>query len=124
MAACTYPYMNVADTFMAKVMACEQAVTFAIELGFRSVQMEGDSLSVIKKLISATSDKSILSPIIKDISSKRGFFESLTFSFVGGSDNGAAHALYRKGLHHSNPRYWVEEAPEVMVKTTYRDLAF
>ncbi|KAL4280660.1 hypothetical protein GQ457_03G022750 [Hibiscus cannabinus] len=68
MAACTYPHMRVADAFMAEAMACEQAVTFAIELGFRSVQVEGDSLSVIKKLVSAAPDKSILSPIIRDIS--------------------------------------------------------
>ncbi|KAK8711269.1 hypothetical protein V6N13_146555 [Hibiscus sabdariffa] len=117
-----WQHMRVADTFTAEAMACEQAVTFAIELGFCSVQVEGDSLSVIKKLVSAAPDKSILSPIIRDISSKKGFFESFTFSFVGRCGNGTAHALCREGLHHNNPRYWMEEAPEVVVQAAAKDL--
>ncbi|KAK8633158.1 hypothetical protein V6N13_014008 [Hibiscus sabdariffa] len=44
-------------------------------------------------------------------------------SFVGRCDNGAAHALCREWLHHNNPMYWVEEAPEEVVHAASRDLA-
>ncbi|KAK8691504.1 hypothetical protein V6N13_075014 [Hibiscus sabdariffa] len=64
MAACTYPHTGIVDSFAAEAKACERAIIFAIDLGFRSVQVEGDSLSIIKKLNSPTSDKSEVRPII------------------------------------------------------------
>ncbi|MBA0653380.1 hypothetical protein Goklo_020564 [Gossypium klotzschianum] len=45
--------------------------------------MEGNSLTVIKKLISPTPDKSILSSIVRDIKAKLGIFARVTFCFVG-----------------------------------------
>ncbi|MBA0871480.1 hypothetical protein Goshw_026292 [Gossypium schwendimanii] len=35
MAACTYPHYGIADAFVAKAQACEQAINFAVELGFK-----------------------------------------------------------------------------------------
>ncbi|KAK8996033.1 hypothetical protein V6N11_076283 [Hibiscus sabdariffa] len=49
-AACAYRHTSVADPFIAEVRACKMAVPFAIDLGFRQIQVEGDSLSIIKKL--------------------------------------------------------------------------
>ncbi|MBA0688550.1 hypothetical protein Goari_006327, partial [Gossypium aridum] len=40
MGACTYPVIHVVDAFIAEVRACEQAVRFAINMGFRQVKME------------------------------------------------------------------------------------
>ncbi|MBA0696099.1 hypothetical protein Goari_002685 [Gossypium aridum] len=57
MAACTYPHYGIADAFVAKAQACEQAINFAVEIGFKLVQVEGDSLTIIKKVNSATQDK-------------------------------------------------------------------
>lgn len=48
--ACTYPYTDVADAFVAEARACERALLFAIDMGFRLVILEGDSLTIIKKL--------------------------------------------------------------------------
>ncbi|KAL4384743.1 hypothetical protein GQ457_15G002920 [Hibiscus cannabinus] len=91
MAACILPLSAINDAFIAEAKACEAAVTFAIELGFRSIQVEGDSLTVIKKLSSSSSDKSIIRPIISDIKSTLVFFEKITFSHVGRRGNEAAH---------------------------------
>ncbi|KAK8655731.1 hypothetical protein V6N13_108298 [Hibiscus sabdariffa] len=77
MVACTYPHSGVVDTFIEEAIACEKVVTFAINLGFCSMHVEGDSLSVIKKLASATTNKSIISPIISDIQILRDSFEKL-----------------------------------------------
>ncbi|KAK9005803.1 hypothetical protein V6N11_043223 [Hibiscus sabdariffa] len=108
MAACTYPHSRVADAFTAKAMACERAVIFAIDLGFRSIHVEGDSLTIIKKLTSATLDKSTIIPIIRDILLLRGSLEAITFSFVGKKRNKAAHELAKLGLQYSEPMYWIE----------------
>ncbi|KAK9042223.1 hypothetical protein V6N11_017300 [Hibiscus sabdariffa] len=100
-AACTYPHSGVADAF---IVACEKATNFAIDLGFRSVHVEEDSPSVIKKLTSTTTNKSIISPIISDIQILRDSFENITFSFMGRKGNEVAHELARVGLQYSEPR--------------------
>ncbi|KAK8556731.1 hypothetical protein V6N12_003126 [Hibiscus sabdariffa] len=71
MAASTYQHFAVTYSFIAEAKACEIAISFAIELGFRKIQVEGDSLSAIKKILSEVADKSILSPIVCDIKSKK-----------------------------------------------------
>lgn len=65
--SCTYPEVHVADAFIAEARACEQTVRFAIEMGFCQVQIEGDSLTIIKKLNSSDEDKSVFSPINRNI---------------------------------------------------------
>ncbi|KAK8508390.1 hypothetical protein V6N12_055226 [Hibiscus sabdariffa] len=111
MAACTYPHTGIANSFASEAIACKRATMFAIDLGFRSVQIEGYSLSIIKKINSPTMDKSIVSPIIRDILLLKGLFEAITFSFVGMNGNKVAHALAKLGLQNAKPRYWIEEAP-------------
>ncbi|KAH1122939.1 hypothetical protein J1N35_006099 [Gossypium stocksii] len=49
MGACTYPIMDVADAFAAEARACERALIFALDMGFRNIMLEGDSLTIIKK---------------------------------------------------------------------------
>ncbi|KAK8686375.1 hypothetical protein V6N13_125400 [Hibiscus sabdariffa] len=46
MGSCIVPHCHVADAFVAEAFTCLQAVTFAKELGFRRVVIEGDSLTV------------------------------------------------------------------------------
>ncbi|KAK8526666.1 hypothetical protein V6N13_025796 [Hibiscus sabdariffa] len=106
--------------FRAK--ACESAVLFAIELGFKFVQVEGDSLTVIRKLSSDSLDKSIIQPIIIDIKAKLQLFEKITFSHVGRQGNAAAHALAKIHTQFQLPRYWVKEAPQEVEQVTIADL--
>ncbi|KAK9042468.1 hypothetical protein V6N11_017540 [Hibiscus sabdariffa] len=95
LAACYSHHSGVADAFIAEAFACEKAVSLAIDLGFRSEQIEGDSLTIIKKLQSASVDKSVISPIINDIRVLMDSFEEITFSFVNRAGNAAAHELAR-----------------------------
>ncbi|KAK9029785.1 hypothetical protein V6N11_026887 [Hibiscus sabdariffa] len=98
LAACTCPHLGIADAFIAEAVACEKAVSFALDLGFRSVQIEGDSLSAL----SAT-------------------FATITFSFVGRTGNVVAHELAQVGLQFPEPRYWIEEAPPTVEQLAQRD---
>ncbi|MBA0575440.1 hypothetical protein Golob_025266, partial [Gossypium lobatum] len=43
MVACTYLHYGIANAFVAESRACEQAINFMVDLGFRLVQVEGDS---------------------------------------------------------------------------------
>ncbi|KAK8598739.1 hypothetical protein V6N13_094700 [Hibiscus sabdariffa] len=109
MAACTFPHSAVADAFTA-------------DLGFRSVQVEGDSLSIIKKLNAVTMDRSLIIPIINDIQILRGSFDNITFSFVGWQGNMVAHELAKLGIQFSEPMYWMEEVPMQVERLVLCDL--
>ncbi|MBA0803183.1 hypothetical protein Gohar_013425, partial [Gossypium harknessii] len=50
MASCVYPVANVRDLTMIEAWVCFQAVTFIEKLGFRDVCVEGDALTIIRKL--------------------------------------------------------------------------
>ncbi|MBA0570249.1 hypothetical protein Golob_003928, partial [Gossypium lobatum] len=50
MGACVYPVNNIRDSTTVEVVVCLQAVTFTEEMGFDDVVIEGDSLTIIKKL--------------------------------------------------------------------------
>lgn len=60
MASCTYQWKNIPDPTTAEARAC-----FKKELGFRDVCVEGDALTVIRKLKSAEKDRSTVVPSSK-----------------------------------------------------------
>ncbi|MBA0783007.1 hypothetical protein Gotri_000805, partial [Gossypium trilobum] len=98
MGAGTYPNSDVADAFVAEASACERAVIFATEMGFRDVHFERDSLTVIKKIYSREEDKSVLR-------------EAST----------AAHALAGEGRRYQEAVYWIEKAPYVVDQIVAED---
>ncbi|KAK8561650.1 hypothetical protein V6N13_149187 [Hibiscus sabdariffa] len=128
MEACILPHVATDDAFIAEARACEATVNFAIELGFKTIHVEGDSLTVIKKMISPKNDKSIIRPIIFDIQSKLGFFEKITFSHVGRRGNEAAHVLAQAHHRFQLPHYWIEDAPleveQAALRTSDSDSCF
>ncbi|MBA0808305.1 hypothetical protein Gohar_024056, partial [Gossypium harknessii] len=121
MGACPYPHIGIADAFIAEARACERAIIFAVEMGFRAVQIEGDSLTTIKKTNSKTADRSVLSPVIQDIKDYVRCFEKITFRFFRRDANTAAHVLAGEGRRFSEPMYWVEEAPAAVVRIVAAD---
>ncbi|KAL4366662.1 hypothetical protein GQ457_05G023520 [Hibiscus cannabinus] len=122
MAACILAHVATDDAFIAEARACEAVLNFAIELGFKAIHVEGDSLTVIKKLISPKNDKSIIRPIISDIQSKLGLFEKITFFHVGRQENEAAHVLAQAHHRFQLPYYWIEDAPLEVEQAALRDL--
>ncbi|KAK5825614.1 hypothetical protein PVK06_020470 [Gossypium arboreum] len=83
--AYTYPLDDVIDAFIAEARACERAMVFATEIGFKSVLLEGDSLTIIKKLNSDGEDRSVLGPIINRIHVMERQFENVSYLFVPSS---------------------------------------
>ncbi|KAK8499623.1 hypothetical protein V6N12_000140 [Hibiscus sabdariffa] len=86
---------NFDAAFDVQSLACLQAVIFAIELGFRNVVFEDDSLAVIKRVSASSSDYYVISPIVNDIREVVKGLESADFNFVHREGNNAAHALAR-----------------------------
>ncbi|KAA3463976.1 reverse transcriptase [Gossypium australe] len=124
MAACTFPWENIPNPVMAEARACLQAIIMAEEMGFQDVCIEGDALSVIRKLKAAEEDRSCISNLIKEIKGKVVNFRSVSFKYVPREANKVAHAMAQEGARYEQPRYWIEEAPhavEVLVNQEKRN---
>ncbi|KAH1031841.1 hypothetical protein J1N35_044015 [Gossypium stocksii] len=93
MGACTHQWQNVRESTTAEAWACLQAVTFAEELGFQDICVEGDTLTVVKKLND----------------------EHMTA-------NGAAHRISFYGQQYDSPTYWVEEVPTEIEHLILKDM--
>ncbi|KAK8604840.1 hypothetical protein V6N13_082309 [Hibiscus sabdariffa] len=111
MAACAIPHNNVFDAFVAEVVTCKQAVQFAKDMRLINVIIEGDFLTVIKKINVGSHDRSIIAPIIVDIKKLAKKFKAISFYFVRREANKAVHALVRECRSCQVPCYWFEEAP-------------
>ncbi|MBA0848267.1 hypothetical protein Goshw_030386, partial [Gossypium schwendimanii] len=92
MGACTYPLLDVADAFMAEARACERALYFALDMGFR-----------------------------KHILFLAGSFKEVTYPFVPREANKAAHELAMDGRNRQFPCFWVEEAPLSVIDVVESD---
>ncbi|XP_016676488.1 uncharacterized protein [Gossypium hirsutum] len=101
--ACTYPSMDVANAFAAEARACERALYFALDMGFKKLILEGDSLTNIKNLNSNKMDRSIFRPISQSIWLLERHFEEIACHFVPRDVNRAAHALAMNGRYRHTP---------------------
>ncbi|MBA0753339.1 hypothetical protein Gogos_021872, partial [Gossypium gossypioides] len=93
----TYLMEDVDDAFVAEARACERALRLASMKGFRRLIVEGDSLSVIKKLNTQEEDRLVIKSIIHNIHRLQMGFDKVTYIFVPRSVNSAAHALAMEG---------------------------
>ncbi|KAK5812367.1 hypothetical protein PVK06_027796 [Gossypium arboreum] len=122
--ACTYPYVDVADAFVAEARACERALLFIIDMGFKMVLLEGDSLTIMKKLTTVREDRSILKPICQNIWMLERYLKEMTYQFVPRNANRVAHTLALEGRKLLSPCFWNEEAPasvEILVAENWLD---
>lgn len=90
-------------------------------MGLHDVQIEGESLAIIKKLQSDKPDLSILSSIVADIKWKIGFFVSITFQHVRREVKVVVHVLVKEGSIFSKEQCWIEKAPDLVEKVVTMD---
>ncbi|KAH1121047.1 hypothetical protein J1N35_004207 [Gossypium stocksii] len=96
-AAETHLFTDVSDTYVVEAMACERALLFALERGYRHLVVEGDSLTVIKSIKKKEKDKSVLRPITYQISFLEKCFGHVAYTFVPRLVKRMAHTLALEG---------------------------
>ncbi|KAH1057935.1 hypothetical protein J1N35_036000 [Gossypium stocksii] len=121
MAAYTFPWVNVLDSTTAEARACLQAITMAEEMGFRDICVEGDALTVIRKLNTAEEYRLFVSRLIQEIEGRRSAFRSVRFKYVPRGANKAAHEMAKEGGNYDFPRYWIEEAPATVERAVIQE---
>lgn len=119
--AVTYLIEDVADAFIAEARACERSLLFARLMGFRCLEVEGDSLTVIKKLQARINDKSILRSIIIHIRELEHYFDKVVYLFVPRSVNAAAYALAAEGRRSRRSGLWNDGIPTSLSSVLERD---
>ncbi|MFQ6668606.1 hypothetical protein Gotur_034179, partial [Gossypium turneri] len=72
-------HTNIATPFAAKAHAGLQALELGKSIGFKDLQIIGDSKMIIKKCQSSEQDRSIIGAIIKDIQEIKTNFNSISF---------------------------------------------
>ncbi|KAA3472007.1 reverse transcriptase [Gossypium australe] len=111
MAASTNPGESIANLTTAEARACLLAVILAEELDFHEIQIEGDALTVIRKLNLDNEDRSCIRTYIQEIKRKSLNFQSIEFKNAPRAANRVAHGLALEGQVYNEPRFWMEEVP-------------
>ncbi|MBA0881517.1 hypothetical protein Goshw_009619 [Gossypium schwendimanii] len=97
--------IRIPTPFPAEVLACLQPIQTRLELGFQQVVIEGDTLSVIKKVQSKEEDRSVISPYIDDIKFLNKRFGRCCFKKTSRNGNGVAHGVAKEGLKQNESTY-------------------
>ena len=114
----------VRDSEELEVMACRNALEFAINAGFMEVILEGDNALVMKTVSQAQPNFSRLGLIYEDIWCLVAGFRSISINCVRRSTNSVAHALARFARLIDNEILWLEEDPSPAVDALYLDSSF
>ncbi|KAL4301987.1 hypothetical protein GQ457_10G016720 [Hibiscus cannabinus] len=116
-----FPHSHIPNPCVAEAQACLDVISLAKDLFFRNIIIEGDSLTVIKKLQSSSNDMSLIGMILSDVNSLSKFFEGVTFQFVPRDCNEVAHKTALLGRHSASFSVWVEEAATVIEAAAQKD---
>ncbi|XVE91992.1 hypothetical protein REPUB_Repub01dG0058700 [Reevesia pubescens] len=95
-------------------MAALKALEFALELGFMRIILEGDSLTVIKKLQNKSVDLSLIGVLIEDAKALISIFTICLFSHARKYCNTVAHTLAKNGLGIGDEHHWIGETPALV----------
>ncbi|KAL4279896.1 hypothetical protein GQ457_03G032320 [Hibiscus cannabinus] len=98
---------HIASSFAAEAQAAINGLQLALDLGFRYVILEGDSLSVIKKLKSEKDDFSEISALIWDAKQLSRAFSLCQFRFTPRDSNKVAHAMAQEWTSSSSEGIWI-----------------
>lgn len=94
----TVIHSDILTPFATEVHAGLQAIQLAISMGFNSLQIVGDSKTMIKNANQKDPDKSTIGALIRYIQSKKVYFQHIEFHFIPKSENDYAHFPAKKAL--------------------------
>ncbi|MBA0626374.1 hypothetical protein Godav_004052 [Gossypium davidsonii] len=107
-----------AGIFKPKALSVEanQAIWFGAELGFLRSDIEGDALSVIKKIQSEEDDRSEIRAYILDAKRLKSYFISCRFRHAWRQMNKVAHLLAKEGLGMEEDTYLRNDLPRSVAR--------
>ncbi|OMO56999.1 hypothetical protein COLO4_35519 [Corchorus olitorius] len=105
------PLLMVRDIFAVEALEALKAISWAKDMGFQDVALEGDALTIIRKLNSSSPDLSPIGPYIEEIQSYCSLFRSCIFAHVKRDGNTVANSFAKHGSSLPVNMIWMEEVP-------------
>ncbi|XP_050259682.1 uncharacterized protein LOC126704699 [Quercus robur] len=98
---------------MVEVLAARRALSFAQELGFDHIILEGDSDTAIRAMKNESFSSASFGHILADIKVLSSHFRHLAFRHTRRQGNKVAHSLARAACNFFPFCTWIEEVPAV-----------
>ncbi|XVF86811.1 hypothetical protein PTKIN_Ptkin18bG0072500 [Pterospermum kingtungense] len=86
------------EPILVEALATVKALEFAMDMGFRMVVLEGDSIGVVNRFSSSVPDLSIVGVVLAEGKKLIGQFDSCSVMHTLRDGNKAAHALAQLGV--------------------------
>ncbi|XVF16185.1 hypothetical protein REPUB_Repub10bG0010000 [Reevesia pubescens] len=99
------------DPYIAESIALLEALTFALEIGIRNVEVEGDSLLTVRAVESSGMDHSVAGGIIEAVKKLIPGFNYFKLRHTKRLKNVVAHILAKHSKELEDPEVWLEETP-------------
>jgi hypothetical protein len=109
----TLPYIR--DPAVAEAISAKRAVEFGREMGFPSIELEGDAREIVLALGSSEERCGAYGNIIMEIRLLLGSFLYWRVGHVGRQGNMVAHQLAKFAVAHHSQHVWVGVCPSVVM---------
>ena len=104
-------------------LAAATTLSLAIDLGFRRVILEGDSMEVIQALRENLQPLTPMGLLIEDVRRFSQNFDELLYSHTKRNGNAVAHSLAKYALSIPDFLVWIEDVPSHIFPIVQADLA-
>ncbi|KAH1096770.1 hypothetical protein J1N35_013691 [Gossypium stocksii] len=104
-------HSNVSTAFAAEALACRTAVITSSYMKWKTVIIEGDALSILKKCKKKQIDRSLIGAVIHDIQKEVHKFVTISFDYIPRSGNGLADLIATETLKKGNELYLINRVP-------------
>jgi ribonuclease HI len=106
-----YPYGL--DSLMMEALACRDGLILAVDMGIQNLQVETDSQELVKLWTEIDIQRSRISPILKEIKDRCGFFNAFSLMYANRNCNRVAHVLAKQVSDDTRVGEWHVAPPYV-----------
>jgi len=114
-AMCAFlPYIK--DPTTAEAIVARRAVEFGREMGFASIELEGDAREVVLALGRAEACEAVFGSIIMETRLLLQSFQFYSVSHIRREGNRAAHCLAKFAIAHKCHHVWIDVCPSFILE--------
>ena len=107
---------------MTEALAARKALSFAHELGFQNVILEGDALHLIQASKSQEQNLCPLGLLVEDVKIYSNHFQRVLYSHIKRNGNSVAHNLARYAISIPDFQVWMKDVPSHIVSVLLSDV--